>query len=147
MKEKIVEDEMTQISSDIKSNQKKSKRSGIRSIQGLGDLKQGSKSPLKGSPGKYRSQLEEIPYEKSYDSEQSFLDEEEDKEYIDDLILNMPDELQKTLGIYDLDRDLQRSIYVKQKNSELNKNKYMINESPEKFCEYLDQKADERRTI
>ena len=47
-----------------------------------------------------------MPYEKSYDSEQSFLDEEEDKEYIDDLILNMPDELQKTLGIYDLDRDL-----------------------------------------
>lgn len=44
--------------------------------------------------------------ERSYDSEYSYLDEVEDKDYIDDLIANMPDDEQKMLGIYDLDRDL-----------------------------------------
>jgi hypothetical protein len=73
------------------------------------------------------------------------LDEEHDKDHIDELISRMPVEQQKILGIFDLERELQRSIFVKQKNTEIKRDRYLIKESPEKFMDYLDKKIEEKR--
>ena len=69
-------------------------------------------------------------------------DEVEDREYIDQLVSNLTVEEQMKLGIFDLSKELQRTIFIKQKNAEMNKHKYLISQDPETFCEYLDKKAE-----